>query len=61
MTAFQELYKGYRYLKNFSVLNVLAISKILKKHDKNSKFRTRSIVLSIVRWKNILDEQTIYI
>lgn len=46
--AFKELYRGLRYLQNFAVLNEMGFSKVLKKHDKLIRFRSRCTVISLI-------------
>ena len=40
----KELYRMLEYLKNYCMLNRQAIDKILKKHDKNSTFKSRGTI-----------------
>ena len=40
----KELYRMLEYLKNYCMLNRQAVDKILKKHDKNSTFKSRGTI-----------------
>ena len=40
----KELYRMLGYLKNYCMLNKQAVDKILKKHDKNSTFKSRGTI-----------------
>ena len=40
----KELYRMLEYLHNYCTLNRTAIDKILKKHDKNSTFKSRGTI-----------------
>lgn len=45
---FKELYRGLRYLENFSTLNEMGFTKVLKKHDKILQYRSRCTVISTI-------------
>ena len=52
LRAFVVLCDEIDQLRKFSVLNHLAVTKILKKHDKNSRIRLRGAVLPFVTGKD---------
>ncbi|KAK8791866.1 hypothetical protein WA158_005243 [Blastocystis sp. Blastoise] len=53
----KELYRGLTYLKNFSVLNKMAIDKITKKHDKLSGWCSRECTVNMVKQLRIYDNE----
>ena len=52
-----ELYRGFIYLKNFSVLNKMAVDKILKKHDKTALWVSRATVINMMKQLAIYDNK----
>jgi len=60
LVACLQFYKDVLFFENFAIMNYCGISKILKKHDKHTGFKTREAFMSnVVNKQNFSDHRTI--